>query len=177
MGREIRMVQPGWEHPRFDERDCPSNRDIGRYRPCYDEDYEASAKKWLEASDLWRTGSHPDQPSGCKYYWEWAGTPDEELCRPAFTSDPTWYQLYETVSEGTPVSPPFATPEELAIYLADNGDFWYQMDQRRGRDSFRTKPTYEQAMGMIDAGWMPSMMMVGGKMLEPHQINELKDAS
>lgn len=31
-----------------------------------------------------------------------------------------WYQLWETTSEGSPVSPPFETPEELAKYLADN---------------------------------------------------------
>ncbi len=40
---------------------------------------------------------------------------------------PTWndkeadhYMMYETCSEGTPISPAFATPEELARYCADN---------------------------------------------------------
>lgn len=30
------------------------------------------------------------------------------------------YQLWETVTKGSPCSPPFATPEELARYLVDN---------------------------------------------------------
>lgn len=38
------------------------------------------------------------------------------------TSPPVgeWWQVWETVSEGSPVSPAFETPEELAHYLADN---------------------------------------------------------
>ena len=37
--------------------------------------------------------------------------------------EPDWgmhYQMWETVSEGSPISPPFETPEELAHWLADN---------------------------------------------------------
>lgn len=30
------------------------------------------------------------------------------------------YQIWETVSEGSPISPVFATPEELAHYMAGN---------------------------------------------------------
>ena len=38
------------------------------------------------------------------------------------------YQLWETVSEGSPMSPVFATPEELAQWLTDNkaSTFGYQ---------------------------------------------------
>lgn len=31
------------------------------------------------------------------------------------------YQMWETCTEGSPISPSFATPEELARWLADNG--------------------------------------------------------
>lgn len=31
------------------------------------------------------------------------------------------WQMWETTSEGSPISPPFATPEELARWLADTG--------------------------------------------------------
>jgi putative sterol carrier protein len=33
----------------------------------------------------------------------------------------THFMMYETCSEGTPISPAFSTIEELAHYLADNG--------------------------------------------------------
>lgn len=36
-------------------------------------------------------------------------------------SECTHYMMYEDCSEGTPISPAFKTPEELARWLADNG--------------------------------------------------------
>ena len=33
----------------------------------------------------------------------------------------THYMMYEATSEGTPISPAFATPEELAQWLTDTG--------------------------------------------------------
>ena len=40
------------------------------------------------------------------------------------------YQLWEDLTEGSPCSPPFATPEELAQYLVDNKvpSFGYQTE-------------------------------------------------
>lgn len=56
------------------------------------------------------------------------------------------YQIWETVSEGSPVSPAFATPEELALWMVEN-------------DKSVTKgTTFDQWMKFIDAGWAPSMM-------------------
>ena len=55
------------------------------------------------------------------------------------------YQIWETVSEGSPVSPVFAKPEDLAQWMVDN-------DTSITRDS-----TYEQWMKFIDVGWAPSM--------------------
>lgn len=39
---------------------------------------------------------------------------------PDFGDKATHYMMYETCSEGTPISPAFATPEELARWLTDN---------------------------------------------------------
>ena len=39
MGREIRRVPKGWEHPR-DEG--------GKYIPMFDQSYDDAAKEWLE---------------------------------------------------------------------------------------------------------------------------------
>ena len=58
--------------------------------------------------------------------------PDPESYRPRWKrGEATWYQVYETVSEGTPVTPPFETREELVEYLVERGDFW---DQKRRED-------------------------------------------
>ena len=52
------------------------------------------------------------------------------------------YQMWETVSEGSPVSPVFATPEELARYLADSKE---------------SSANYEQWLAMIHGpGWAMS---------------------
>jgi hypothetical protein len=56
------------------------------------------------------------------------------------------WQIWETVSEGSPVSPVFSTPEELAAYMTIPG-----------RDTTVTKgTTYEQWMGFLKVGWAPS---------------------
>lgn len=58
------------------------------------------------------------------------------------------YQCWETVSEGSPISPVFATPEELANYMVNNP--W-------GADK---DTTYEQWLKFIRGpGWAPSMVM------------------
>lgn len=170
MGREVRRVPPHWEHPKFTPDDAtPSVEMAGYYRPCFDTDYETAAGEWIDRFDLWRAGQHEAQPCEyCKYFWDYEPPPDKTTCRPAFAAEPTWYQLYETVSEGTPVSPPFATLEELARYLADQGDFWHQEKPH----SFG-KPTYEQALAMVTAGLVLTLMIEktadGVAILEPHQ--------
>ena len=58
------------------------------------------------------------------------------------------YQLWETVSEGSPVTPIFATPEELAEWLIEN-------------DNTATEgTTFEQWVKFIRGpGWAPSLVM------------------
>lgn len=53
------------------------------------------------------------------------------------------WQLWETVSEGSPVSPVFATAEDLAAWMAE---------PERGRSWMPT----ETAMKFIEAGWAPT---------------------
>ena len=52
----------------------------------------------------------------------------------------TWFQAWETVTEGTPVTPPFATTDELVDYLVTRGDFW---DQERGDGPWDRKSAEE----------------------------------
>lgn len=70
----------------------------------------------------------PDSPLTA--FVEWHGeAPDPEYYRPRWTADEaTHYQLYETVSEGTPLSPPFASKAELVEYLVERGDGWGKPD-------------------------------------------------
>lgn len=68
------------------------------------------------------------------------------------------YQLWETVTEGSPISPVFATPEALADWLATSSDYkWRQNDEGVTRD---------QWLKFINGpGWAPSVMAVGGQFL------------
>ncbi|MCA1831190.1 MAG: hypothetical protein LC750_00320 [Actinobacteria bacterium] len=60
------------------------------------------------------------------------------------------YQIWETVSEGSPISPVFASPEELATHMA--GTKW-------GADE---GTPYETWLAFINGpGWAPSMVMDG----------------
>ena len=140
MGREIRMVPPNWEHPKNEQ---------GEYLPMYDRDYDTAAQEWLDGLAKWN-GMPEEKKYSCKYFWEYEGNPpNKEYYRPRFTEPATWYQVYQTVSEGTPVTPPFATKEELVDYLVKNGDFW---DQKRGYGGH----TKEQAEAFVEIGWVPS---------------------
>ena len=161
MGREVRRVPPNWEHP----------KDVsGQYVSMYDETYKEASEEWMQELDKWREEGREG------YAWEYFGNPPDDRCyRPEFTEEPTWYQLYQTVSEGYPVSPPFETPEELARYLSDKGDFWYQTDIELGREPLFSKPTYEQALSLVLSEWSPTMSHVEGKIIGPYEMQDLEE--
>lgn len=133
MGREIRHVPAGWKHP--ENKPCPHFRTCAGvcYQPLYDEDYDTAAAEWLAGLTAWESGADPDRSDhpDIRHYWDWNGMPpDSKYYRPKWTdAERTHVQIYETVSEGTPVTPPFATKDKLIDYLVKCGDFW---DQRRG---------------------------------------------
>lgn len=129
MGREIRKVPKNWEHPKYNH---PSyypqdhSEEGNRYHPLYDEDYNIAAQKWIDNFNLWQKGEHPDFREDYRF-WEWAGNPPEEICYRSkmmetnFTEPADCFQIYETVSEGTPISPKFNSLEELASWLVNQG--------------------------------------------------------
>ncbi len=163
MGREIRRVPPNWEHPK-DEK--------GNYRSMHEEYYETALNKWLENHHKWMNNTHPDQLSGTysyvskyKYFGSWESAPDPDYYNIYYKpEEATWYQLYQTVSEGTPVSPPFETKEELSQYLADHGEFGSRYE----------KPTLEQARNLVNDGYAPSLIMSMGKVMNPYEQQDLK---
>lgn len=141
MGREIRRVPPDWDHP---TQQCPhspwnggcshAKSNGGRcFHPLHDKTYREAATQWKERFRKWESGEDPGRAEHPEYeFWDWdGGPPDREYYRErAWTADEaTHYQVYETVSEGCPVTPHFATIEELVDYLVAHGDYW---DQARG---------------------------------------------
>ena len=161
MGREIRRVPPNWEHPKKKAYNLFKQREEESYQPLYDRPYIEAITKWINEHELWVKGKHPDQKDGSgkdyEYYAQWGGNPpDIEYYRPNWKPEEmTWYQIYETVSEGTPVSPPFATKAELVEYLVKNGDFW---DQRRGHGGWERK----NAEQFVEREFAISMMVNTG---------------
>ena len=117
MGREIRRVPPNWEHPRDKQ---------GRYLPLHDITHEEAMAKWTAQEELWNLGHHPSllqHPEARGYsYEEWSDQrPNPQYHRPAFQEEPTWYQVYENVTEGTPVTPPMPSLEDLEEHLVSSG--------------------------------------------------------
>jgi hypothetical protein len=160
MGREIRMVPANWENPTV-IRTYGTRHEPG-YQPMYDCTFAEAAAEWLTENAKWEAGERPnyfdasENPADLKY-WEWDnGPPDREYYRPWSDDEAVWFQVWETVSEGTPVSPPFATKDELVSYLADHGDFW---DQKRG-DPPWSRSAAERFVG---SGWAPSMLVTVGE--------------
>lgn len=117
MGREVRMVPADWQHPK---------RDNGSYIALYDGTFTEDAKDWDDEEAKWNSGEYPDyadEESKKLSFSDWYGKrPDPADYMPEWQdSEKTHYMMYETTSEGTPISPAFAAPEELARWLADTG--------------------------------------------------------
>lgn len=148
MGREIRKVPPNWDHPK--DR-------YGNPQAMRDETFEDAAKEWKDGFAKWEAGERPKyfDPNGSLYpeYWEWKGNPPKrEYHRPWKSEEATWIQVWETISEGTPITPPFSTPEELIEFLVESGDFW---DQKQNRGGWKR----ENAEAFVQRGWAPSMIV------------------
>lgn len=163
MGREVRRVPPNWDHPKTIDDDGQE-----RLQPMYDQTFADAVKEWKEGYAAWEAGDRPFYAAPDAEYWDHEGPPPEDraMYRPWSDEEATWFQLWQTVSEGTPVSPPFATKEELAQYLAEHGDFW---DQKRAMEPDTARLFgipfgqpgwgYERARAFVNAGWAPSMMV------------------
>lgn len=170
MGREIRRVPANWEHPKKDVPDHRNRTMVESYQPMFDEPFAPAMEAWYAAWKAWERGERPDycsEQSQTLPFWEYNGPPpNPEYYRPDWPEDSaTWFQVYETVSEGTPVSPPLATEEELIRYLADNGDFWDQLRVKEGRQCGPAAWGHEAAERFVKNRWAPSMVLVGGQVL------------
>jgi hypothetical protein len=131
MGREVRKVPANWEHPK---------NEFGNFRPLWPGGYEAKAADWLELANKEGIQAAID---------EFGRAPDKEDYMPDWPdSERTHYMMYEDTSEGTPISPAFPTPEELARWLADTG-----------ASSFGSSTaTYDQWLRVARGAWAPSLI-------------------
>ncbi len=130
MGREIRMVPPNWQHPTQHCHHCgldgrrlcdEARRNGGMcYKPL-NQGYAADAAEWKAEYAKWIAGER--EPKDGTDFWDYYGMPParEDYCPDWAEAEATHFQIYETVSEGTPVSPVFASRDELAQWLIDNG--------------------------------------------------------
>ena len=98
MGREVRRVVEGWEHPK---------NDYGGYIPLINASFEDDYAEYSENRELWDE-EHSVVPEAENYMPNWT------------EAERTHIQMYEDCTEGTPISPVMKTPEELARWLVDN---------------------------------------------------------
>ena len=141
MGREIKRVPLDFDWP------------IGHIWPTYmmrlcTEGVRYAIHEKDESADVCGACRHAARLAGVKVMGY--GCPDWKIHPP--TGD--GYQLWETVTEGSPISPVFATPEELADWLvAPDND-----------TSITRGTTRDQWLAMIRGpGWSPSMIEGDGK--------------
>jgi hypothetical protein len=173
MGREIRRVPAHWEHPEREERNWQTGQLEKFFMPLYDESYSVAITEWIKGHESWLKGEHPDQAkypdetAKYEFYAQWSGNPPAvNYYRPDWKPEEmTWYQVYETVSEGTPVTPPFETKEELIAYLVENGDSF----------SEGVPWTREGAEKFLQTEWAPSGIIKDGKYMSGIQaLDELE---
>jgi hypothetical protein len=167
MGREIRRVPPHWEHPKEEKYNYQKGITEERYKPMYERNFEKEAQEYIDNfKKFYEEGM--DKEKEC-HFWEYEGSPPDRDYYINYTEEEaTWYQLYETVSEGTPVSPPFETQQELADYLAENGDFWDQSRRKERRSSMPCDPWGKERAErfVFGDGWAPSMVFSSDKGLQ-----------
>lgn len=154
MGREVRRVPANWQHPKIKELHWSTGQMQERYQPMFDKPFKSAMQDWYNEWQAWERGERPSycgEESSRLPFWEWSGPPpDPAFYRPDWTDEEcTHLMMYEDTSEGTPISPAFTTPEELAHWLADN-----EANAFAGE-----KATYEQWLRVAKGGFAPSMVI------------------
>jgi hypothetical protein len=147
MGREVRMVPADWDHPRYTADNAPFSRAVGRHIPMLGGSYDDAAAEFMEKANAEGLEAAVD------YYGE---PPKRDGYMPSWPDEQrTHFMMYEDTSEGTPISPAFETPEDLARWLADTG-----------ASSFAGQTaSYEAWLRIANGGFAPSAVLVGGNLI------------
>ena len=157
---EIRKVPANWKHPKKAD---------GSFRPLID-NYVGYLEYFRESADNFiKYMTEVIEKGKVKIYDTTFKTPQEvydylteegQMEPPDISSympSGSWFQLFETVSEGTPLTPPFETKQELVEWLSNNKDY---------RDKTWTR---EQAEAMVEQEWVMSGMKIGEKFYDSQE--------
>ena len=137
MGREIKRVQMDFDWP------------IGKIWPGYMHGVCSEAIEYCMGGERLE---HDMACEICRHAAKLAGRPILSYGCPQWKIDPLpgeGWQMWETETEGSPMSPVFKTPEGLAQWLVDN---------RASASGYQTA-TYDEWFAMIKKGWAPSMVL------------------
>lgn len=115
--------------------------------------------EWICATEYCNRNGFKTDCTACKGHGDiWPSKQDKkryDKWKPTNPPAGDWWQLWSTTTEGTPMTPAFATAEELARHCADN------MVSTFGDDT----ADYETWLKFIAGpGWAPSAISVGGMM-------------
>ena len=139
----------GYEHPKDN---C-----TGRYIPQYEGFFLEELDKYIALYEEWKKKG-ADKST---FEDEVGYAPRLDLYIDVSEDDRSWVQLYENVSEGTPITPPFKTEKELVDYLVENGDFWgYQWSRA-------------SAENIVEKVWALSGVVSGGTLYRPNELGEI----
>jgi hypothetical protein len=131
MGCEARRVPANWQHPKQQVFNHCTLCMEDTYRPLHrGEKYQPDVDKWDEECAKWKAGKHPDccKIEYCAMTYEQyeEQRPHRDDYMPNWPAEErTHLMMYENTTEGTPISPAFATAEELARWLTDNNATWF----------------------------------------------------
>lgn len=137
-----------------------------QHKPLLGHSYPKRLLEWEEGKRQWARGLRFNYAEekwvllddvGVDTWEEWEGDrPDPDDYMPDWPeAERTHYQMYETCSEGTPISPVTDSPEKLACWLADHGASAFA----------GMTATYEQWLAMIDEGSSVSMVVSDGRLM------------
>lgn len=171
MGREIRRVPENWKHPvkgYAQEHDYVQLMDdyVGSLK-YYKEEVDSFISHMKEIIKKGKTKIYDREFTDRNKLYEYL-TEDGQINPPDindYMPNGKWYQLFQNVGEGSPLSPPFKTKKELVDWLSNNKDYWGTQWSREG------------AADIVGTGFAMSGIMSGGKIYNPEEQYLLKKDS
>lgn len=165
MSREIRRVPQNWDHPKNDKNQfVPMLNDYISYLESYKKDVDRFVEKMTEIIQKGRCKFNSYDFNDPYELYDYL-TEDDQQTPPDirdFMPTGNCYQLFETVSDGTPITPPFKEKQELVYWLTNNRDFW------------GNKWSEEGAKDIVESGFALSGIMKGGVMYGPEKQHLIK---
>lgn len=160
MGREIRRTPVGYT-PRW--RRYPYGID---WVPMFSHSLSEAQTQWDHSLEDYKKSFEGDASSLMECFEEDYGErPRHEPFADVEYTPEEWvgrtdlgYQVWQTVSEGTPVTPSFATKEELLEYLVTHGDSWMPEGGRRLAATPWDRRATEK---FLEDEWAPSGIRIG----------------